>query len=162
MILRNLSIAASMLVAGSPATALTPGIGDQVSDTSFTTAYGQKLSIGDLHGEVVVLTYWMTDCGVCAEQLRTLDYYYRQRPDVGLRVLAISVDKMSSRELQRAFKDKRVYALSQIESPFDIPSAFPTTYVVDRAGKLRYASSAPLGIEQLNQVLVPLIREPQP
>jgi cytochrome c biogenesis protein CcmG/thiol:disulfide interchange protein DsbE len=162
MILRNLLIAASVLVAGSSATALTPGIGDQVSDTTFTTAYGQKLSIGDLRGEVVVLTYWMTDCGVCAEQLRTLDYYYRQRPDVGLRVMAISVDPMSSQELRRAFKDKRVYALSKIDGPFDVPIALPTTYVIDRTGKLRYASSAPLGIEQLNQVLVPLIREPQP
>jgi cytochrome c biogenesis protein CcmG/thiol:disulfide interchange protein DsbE len=162
MILRSLLAAASMLVATSSAVALTPGVGDTVSDTTFTTAYGQTLRLGDLRGEVVVLTYWMNDCGACTEQLRALDYYYRQRPDVGLRVIAISVDEMSSRELRKAFKDKRVHVVSKIEEPFEVPSAMPTTYVIDRTGKVRYASSAPLGIDQLNQILVPLIREPQP
>lgn len=162
MILRRLLAAASMLAAASSAAALTPGIGDKVSDTSFTTANGQTLHIGDLRGEVVVLTYWMSDCGACNDQLQTLDYYYRQRSDVGLRVLAISVDAMSSQALRRAFRDKRVHALSKIDGPFDVPSAFPMTYVIDRTGKVRYASSTPLGIDQLNQVLLPLIREPQP
>jgi len=162
MVLRNFLVAASMFAAAGSAAALTPGVGDKVSDATFTTANGQKLSFGDLRGEVVVLTYWMDDCAACAEQVRALDYYYRQRPDVGLRVLAVSVDAMSSRELRRQFKDKRVHVLSKIDDPFEVPAAVPTTYVIDRTGKLRYAASAPLGIDQLNQVLVPLIREPQP
>jgi peroxiredoxin len=162
MILRKLLTAASMLAATGSAAALTPGIGDKVSDTSFTTANGQTLHIGDLRGEVVVLTYWTIDCGVCNDQLQALDYYYRERSDVGLRVMAISVDAMSGQALRRAFRDKRVHVLSRIDDPFDVPIAFPTTYVIDRTGKIRFASSTPLGIEQLNQVLLPLIREPQP
>jgi cytochrome c biogenesis protein CcmG/thiol:disulfide interchange protein DsbE len=162
MILRNLLAAVSALAAASSAAALTPGVGDTVSDTNFTTAYGQTLRLGDLRGEVVVLTYWMSDCGVCTEQVRALDYYYRQRPGVGLRVMAVSVDEMSSRELRKAFKDKRLHVVSKIEDPFDMPSAVPTTVVIDRTGKVRYASSTPLNIDQLNQILVPLIREPQP
>ncbi len=162
MILRSFLAAASLSLAASAATAVSPGVGQSVADATFTTAYGQSLSIGDLRGEVVVLTYWASDCDPCTEQVKALDYYSGQRSDVGLRVLAISVDKMANRELRRAFKGKRVHALTNMRGPFTPLGGFPTTYVIDRTGQVRYASSGPLDIEELNRILVPLIREPQP
>jgi len=162
MFLRSMTIAASLLIGAGSATALTPGIGETVSDSTFTTAYGQTLRMADLRGEVVVLTYWARDYKVCQEQLKALDYYYRQRPDVGLRVLAISADGASSRELRQAFRGKRIYALANIQGPFAPLGALPTTYVIDRSGQVRYAGSRAMGIDELNQVLVPLLRQPQP
>ena len=161
MFLRNLLAAASLLLAASPSAAEF-GVGKVVTDATFTTAYGQTLSIGDLRGEVVVLTYWTSDCAPCADQLQMLDYYYRQRQDVGLRVMAISADQMSSRQVRRAFKGKLIHALVDIRGPFYPLGGFPTTYVIDRRGQVRYASADQLDIDKLNQILVPLIREPQP
>jgi len=160
MVPGKLLAATALLFLASPAAAIPPEVGDVVSDATFTTAYGQTLSIGDLRGEVVVLTYWTSDCDPCAEQLKMLDYYYRQRRNVGLRVLAISADQMSARQLRHAFAGKLVHAVESIRGPFDPLGAFPTTYVIDRAGQVRYAASGPLGIEQLNQILVPLLRQP--
>lgn len=162
MELRNLAIAASLLVAAGPAAALGPGVGEVVTNSSFTTAYGQTLRIADLRGEVVVLTYWASDCSVCHQQVKALDFYHRQRPNVGLKMFAVSADGLSSRQLQRAFKDQTIYPLSSIEGPFEPMGALPTTYVIDRRGQVRYAAAGALGIDELNQVLVPLLRQPQP
>ena len=83
-----MAAAATLLFAGAAA-AGPPARGTSVASTTFTTAYGQSLSIRDLRGNVVILTYWMRDCEVCDVQVAVLDYYYRQRKDMGLKVLAM-------------------------------------------------------------------------
>ena len=162
MVLRNLLAATFLTLAGAPGAAVSPSIGDVVTDTTFTTAYGQDLKLEDLRGEVVVLTYWMRDCAACDALLSTLDSYYRQRRDLGLRVLAIPVEDLSDRQLKSAFKDKIIHPLAHIRGPFEPVGELPTTYVIGRNGQLRYAAPGPIGLEQLNQILVPLLREPQP
>ena len=160
MKLRNL-IGASLLFAAAP-TAATPSIGEAVTDATFTTAYGQSLSMGDLKGEVVILTYWMRDCEACDAQVKMLDYYYRQRRNVGLRVLAIAAEDLPQGQLQYAFRDKIVHPIASIRGPFEPTNGLPTTYVVDRHGQVRFVESGLIDIDRLNQVLVPLLRQPQP
>jgi hypothetical protein len=161
MILRVLIATAAMLFAGA-ATAKPPKPGTAVSDTSFTTARGQSLSMRDLRGQVVVLTYWMRDCGACDVQVAMLDYYYRQRRNLGLQILVIPAEDLTEDQLREAFKGKGVHPLTRIRGPFEPLDRLPTTYVVDRNGQLRFAESGLLGVERLNQMLVPLLRQPQP
>ena len=160
MLVRNM-IAAGALLLAAPASAI-PGIGEQVTDTSFTTAFGQKLSLSDLRGEVVVVTYWMSDCKACQAQLDILDYYYRQRRNVGLRVLAITPEDLDVRKLQYAFKDRMIHPVASLRGDLGPKDGFPTTYIIDRNGQLRYAAVGGLAIEQLNEILVPLLKQPQP
>ena len=160
MLVRNLMAAAALLMAAP--TAASPGIGESVTDASFTTAYGQQLSMADLRGEVVVLTYWMTDCDVCKKQLDVLDYYYRQRRNVGLRVLAITPEDLGVRQLQHAFRDKAIHPVASLRGDLGPGTGLPTTYIIDRNGQLRYAGSGGLEIDKLNEILVPLLRQPQP
>jgi len=162
MTLRNLLAAASLAFAATPALAASPGLGEVVTKTTFTTAYGQSLSLGDLRGDVIVLTYWMSECPACEDQLNTLDLYYRQRRNVGLKVLAISTDEMNDRQLRNAFKDRLVHPIRSIRGPFELLNDFPTTYIVDRYGQVRYVTEKPLSLDKLNEILVPLLRQPQP
>ena len=161
MMFRNLIATGALLLAGT-ATASPPSPGTLVSDTTFTTARGQSLKMGDLRGNVVVLTYWMRDCEACDAQVKMLDFYGRQRGNLGLQILAIPVEELSDRQLSDAFKDKRVFPLSRIRGPFEPLGKLPTTYVIDRYGQVRFAESGLLDIERLNQLLIPLLRQPQP
>ena len=156
MVIRAVAAALSLLLVASPAVAATPSVGAQVTDTTFTTAYGQSLSMSDLRGQVVVITYWMSDCGVCD------DYYYRQRRNVGLRVLVVSADDMTDRQLRAAFKGKLIHPIASIRGPFEPSRSFPTTYVIDRNGQVRHILTKTVDIDQLNQILVPLLKQPQP
>ena len=162
MVIRKLAAAMSLLIFTSPAMAAVPGVGTKVTDATFTTAFGQSLSMNDLRGQVVVLTYWTSDCEPCDEQLKALDYYYRQRHDVGLRVLVASADDLTDRQLRAAFKGKLVHPIYSLRGPFEPANSFPTTYVIDRNGQVRYVLSEALGIDRLNEILVPLLKQPQP
>lgn len=161
MLIRNMLAAATLILAASagPASA---GIGDKVSNARFTTTSGQTMTMADLRGEVVVLNYWVTDCELCQKQLNILDYYYRQRRDYGLRVLAIAPEKLSDRELNLVFKDRIIHPLASVGGDFGPRGSFPTTYIIDREGRVRYAAAGGLDIEKLNEILVPLLKQPQP
>jgi len=162
MLHRSLIAAAGAMCLAGAAVAKPPAPGTKVADTSFTTANGQSLTIGDLRGQVIVLTYWMSDCGACDVQVAVLDYYYRQRRNLGLQVLAIPMEELSDYQLRQAFKGKGVRPLSRIRGPFEPLDRLPTTYIIDRYGQVRFAKSGLLGVEKLNQLLVPLLRQPQP
>jgi peroxiredoxin len=159
MLVRNMLAAATLLLAAAPMSA---GIGDKLSNARFTTTGGQSMTMADLRGEVVVLNYWVSDCELCQKQLNILDYYYRQRRDYGLKVMAIAPEDLSERELNQVFKDRIIHPLSSVSGDFGPRGSFPTTYIIDRHGQLRYAASGALDIEKLNEILVPLLREPQP
>lgn len=161
MATRNFITTAVLMLAATSANAA-PAVGDKVTDASFTTAYGQTLSLSDLRGDVVVLTYWMSDCQPCKEQLKTLDYYYRQRKDVGLRVLAFAPEDLSERQLKHEFRDKAIHPLASISGSFSPKDTFPTTYIIDRFGQVQYGDSGAIGIERLNELLIPLLKQPQP
>ena len=118
MFFRSLTIAAALLMGASGATAA-PAIGELVSNTPFTTAYGKSMKFGDLRGEVVVLTYWMSDCKACGAQVKALDYYYRQRRDAGLRVLVIAPEELTNSELRSHFKGKIIHPLATVGDPFE-------------------------------------------
>jgi cytochrome c biogenesis protein CcmG/thiol:disulfide interchange protein DsbE len=40
--------------------------------------------------------------------------------------------------------------------------ALPTNYIIDRAGVVRYAKAGAFDLDELNTLLVPLLREPAP
>ena len=161
MILRVLTAAGALFLGGA-AIAKPPAPGTVVSNTSFTTANGQSMRISDLRGQVVVLTYWMRDCGACDVQVAMLDYYFRQRRNLGLQVLVIPAEDLTAAQLKEAFKGKGIHPLTRIRGPFEPLDRLPTTYFIDRSGQVRAAESGLLGVEKLNQLLVPLLRQPQP
>lgn len=153
--------AGALALAASPVSAQGAEVGSLVTDTIFRLATGQQHSMAEMRGQVVVLTYWMRDCRACDAQLDILDNYYRQRHQVGLRVFVIPVEEMTTGQLNRAFKGKLVHPLSQIRGSFEMKD-LPTTYVIDRSGHVRHVSSGAIDTSKLNEILVPLLREPQP
>lgn len=159
----SLAVSTALWLTPVAASAFAPGVGTVVNDTAFRLAQdGRNLTMADMRGQVVVLTYWMRDCAACDVQLSILDNYYRQRHNVGLRVFAVPMEDLSDGQIKRAFRDRIIHPLSRIGGPFEMLRDLPTTYVVDRYGQVRYASSGLIDTERLNQILVPLLRQPQP
>ena len=163
MNIRTLVAAAAFMLVPVAAPAMAPGIGAVVNYTQFRLAKdGRTLTLADMRGQVVVLTYWMRDCSACDNQLTILDRYYRQRHNVGLRVFAVPMEDLSDGQLNHEFRDRIIHPLSRLGRPFEMMGDLPTTYVIDRYGQVRYASSGLINTEGLNKILVPLLRQPQP
>lgn len=159
---RLLAILAGFFFMAAPAAAEAPATGSMADGNLFYLDNGQKLAVEDLKGMVVVVTYWAADCTPCDDQVKLVDHFARNMKDVGLVPLLVSVDTAPAAEVRAAARGTRLFPVRSVKGWLGPMNAAPTTYVIDRRGKVRYAGTGVMTLAALNEVLLPVIREPQP
>jgi cytochrome c biogenesis protein CcmG/thiol:disulfide interchange protein DsbE len=145
------------------AAAKEPVVGASAPTFRVTTFDGKKLTLADFKGQVLVVNFWATWCAPCKEELPLLDKYYRARENVGLRILAVTTeDSVPQYQLKKLAAALAIPMVRQFRGDYGPLKAVPTNYVIDRAGVLRYAKAAALTLDDLNEILIPLLREAAP
>lgn len=104
---------------------------------------GGTVHAGQYVGKVVYLDFWATWCAPCRESFPALRALEKKYANQGLVVIAVNVDEPRAdiaRFLDWAKVDFLVLhdAGGALASRFDIKT-MPTSYLIDRSGKLRYA-----------------------
>ena len=117
-----------------------PRIGSNAPD--FTVQDTQsKVTLSQLHGQVVVLNFWATWCAPCVEEVPSLVEMQRRMKAKGVTVLAVSVD-VDDKAYRQFVKDHNVNLLT-VRDPDQKSNGlygtfkFPETYVIDRNGVMR-------------------------
>ena len=155
-------MACAVLMAASAAPAAVK-VGERAPDFELTLIDGSKVRGSDLRGQVVVLNFWATWCGPCKIELPLLDTYYRLRKGNGLRVFAVATeDSLPVYKLKPLFAAMAIPSARRIKGSFAAMGALPTNYIIDRAGVVRYAKPGAFDLNDLNGLLVPLLRDPAP
>lgn len=158
-----MSIAIGAVLFSSATYAAPPAVGDVAPDFDMTLVDGSHVRLSDLRGQVVVLNFWATWCGPCRTELPTLDRYYRARRDAGLRVFAVTTeDSLPLRQLRGVFAAMAIPAVRRMRGPYVTLGGVPTNYVINRSGHIVYARAAAFDLQDLNDILIPLLREPAP
>jgi thiol-disulfide isomerase/thioredoxin len=136
-------------------------VGKPAPDFKVITLDGKELTLADFKGQVLILNFWATWCGPCKRELPLLDAYYKAQQKFGLRVLAVTTqDSLPLSQLQPLAAVLTIPMVRRFRGPYSDPEAVPTNYVVDRQGVLRYAKAAAFSLDDLNSLLVPLLKEP--
>jgi cytochrome c biogenesis protein CcmG/thiol:disulfide interchange protein DsbE len=136
-------------------------VGSVAPDFELTLVDGQKISLDELRGQVVVLNFWATWCVPCRTELPTLDAYYSATQKHGLRVFAITTeDSVPLARLKKLFAALHMPSVRRIKGPYGPLTGVPTNFVIDRVGIIRYAQSGAFDLDALNRLLVPLLNEP--
>jgi peroxiredoxin len=162
--IRRLLLALALIFAiASPTQARAPKVGEPAPDFQLTLVNGTKVSLADLRGQVVVINFWATWCGPCKRELPTLDAYYVIQKHLGLRVFAATTeDSVPEHSLHVLFDRMTIEPVHRLKGPYQPLGGVPTNFVIDRAGVVRYAKAGAFDLDLLNEVLVPLLREPAP
>jgi len=147
-----------------PAMAARPRVGEPAPDFQLTLVDGTHVRLSELRGQVVVLNFWATWCVPCRTELPMLDGYYRVVQRHGLRVFAATTeDSVPLSRLRAVFGALAIGAVRNMRGPYEpINGAVPTNFVIDRAGRVRYASAGAFDLDDLNRILIPLLNEPAP
>ena len=108
---------------------------------------GKPLSLAQLQGKVVLVNIWGTWCKPCREAIPGLIQLYRKHHRRGLEIVGLAFEQTPNPEEALAMVKQAVqatgipYRCALIDEEFTkkIPNfnSFPTTLVLDRAGKVR-------------------------
>jgi peroxiredoxin len=141
-----------------------PVVGEPAPNFKATTLDGDKLQLSDFKGQVLILNFWASWCVPCMKEMPLLDVYFKARKDVGLRILAVATeDSVPTRKLRTLANSISFPVLRWLAGPYEmIGGAVPSNYIIDRTGVLRYAQAKAFTLDDLNTLLVPLLREPAP
>jgi len=140
-----------------------PVVGQPAPDFQLVLIDGSKVPLHDLRGQVVVLNFWATWCVPCKKELPLLDAYYRLQQSHGLRVFAVTTeDSVPNSQLKPLFKAMTIQPVRRLNGPYQVLDGVPTNYVIDRAGVVRFAKAGAFDLDALNEILVPLLKEPDP
>jgi thiol-disulfide isomerase/thioredoxin len=112
-----------------------------VPDVEFQTLEGKPFRLKELQGQVVLLNFWATYCIPCREEIPALNSLQHELETRGLKIVGASLDDsvegVNTYQKEVAKFDYQVLlGGSEAKVKFE-QSVLPTTYLIDRQGRIR-------------------------
>ena len=111
-------------------------------DFVLKSASGKNIRLSELKGRVVMLNFWATWCGPCAEEIPHLNKIHESLDPYDFELLGINLDEDQSKAIHLANKLNMNFPIlfdieKHVSKSFSI-DAMPTTIVIGRSGKIRH------------------------
>ena len=112
--------------------------GDRAPAFTIRTDSGQRVSLPNLDGKILVLNFWATWCPPCVEETPSLSRFAQVYSPKGVVVLGVSVDQDPQaygaflRKFKPAFLTARELKLHEDFGTY----MYPETYIIDSQGRV--------------------------
>lgn len=110
-------------------------------DVEFQTLAGQPFRLKELQGQVVLLNFWATYCIPCREEIPALNKLQAELQSQGLKIVGASLDDNAddvNTYQQEVAKFEYQVLLGGSDAKVQYAqSVLPTTYLIDRQGRIR-------------------------
>jgi cytochrome c-type biogenesis protein len=133
-------------------------------DVQFTKLDGSPFRLSDLKGRVVLLNFWATWCVPCRNEIPSLSGMQKDLDARGLSVIGVSYDDTADlvQEFQKDIPQSYQIVLGGREVGSQLPaSPLPTTYIIDRQGRVREKMIGERTRAAFEAVIKPLLDEGQ-
>jgi peroxiredoxin len=126
------------LSTGAAAVEVAPELGKRAPDFTLPTLDGKQLSLGQFHGKMVMVNFWMTSCSACATEMPYIQAVFDKWSRDDLEILAISVGEQAA--FVHSFADRRGLTLTALLDSDEAVSkiyqisVIPTTLFINADG----------------------------
>lgn len=125
--------------------------GKMAPNFTLTDTSGKKISLADYKGKAVVVDFWATWCAPCKIEIPWLEQFNQQYAGQGLQILGISEDDLDLDNKSELAKEKQqiadtaaqlkidypvLYDDADVSTPYGGVDGLPTTFFIDRSGKV--------------------------
>jgi len=129
-----------------------------------TTLDGEELALEDLRGRVVLVNFWATWCPPCRVEMPLLQAMAERHTARGLVVLGLSVDRGPAREVKAFLTERGItYPVAIVgpgaERAFGGVRGYPTSFLLDRSGRIRQEALGPLAMVSFEPAVRRLLAE---
>jgi thiol-disulfide isomerase/thioredoxin len=122
-----------------------------------TTTAGEKFNNESIKGKVVLLEFWTTWCGYCADEAPFVDQIGKQFANKGLLVLAVNVGeskKTVKKYLEQHPRSVRIVLMEDTNlAAMYAAKVYPIYVVIDREGFIAGAQRGAAGEDALRRLL---------
>ncbi len=131
------------------------------------TLAGDSIRPEDLRGKVVLVNFWATWCPPCRVEMPGFESVWRSRAGRGFTIVGIADDAAPSAAIRSFLRDRGIgypvaMADGDVVRAFGSPNVLPTSFLVDRAGRIRYTVRGIFAQPALALAVDRLLAEPAP
>jgi peroxiredoxin len=112
-------------------------------DFRLVTLDGREVTRESLRGKVVLVNFWATWCPPCRVEMPGFQRLWASRRDSGFVVLGLSADRTGPEQVagflrERGYDYPVAMATREVEQGFGGAPVLPTSFLVDREGRVRH------------------------
>ncbi len=127
---------------------------------SLTALDGKNVSLSDFKGRVVLMNFWATWCPPCREEMPQLIALQKDLGKAGLTVVGISMDQekeaASAYVTETGIEFPIVMGTESVARVHGV-SILPTSFLIDREGRIAQTILGPRTYTQLADLIKPLL-----
>lgn len=131
----------------------------QAPNVTFTTITGQKISMLDLKGKVVLINFWATDCPGCIKEMPDLIKTYNNYKTKGFEVISVAMPYDPPAQVLNYTKQKALPfpvmhdGFGEITKAFGDVNLTPTAFIFNKKGERIQHTIGELDFVKLQQLL---------
>jgi peroxiredoxin len=111
-------------------------------DVTFTSLTGQKITMQDLRGKVVLVKFWATSCVTCIAQMPDAIKNYNDLSPKGFETIAVAMQYDPANYVKNYADTRKLPFTVAIDAQGEIAKAFgdeqltPTSFLIDKEGHI--------------------------
>jgi thiol-disulfide isomerase/thioredoxin len=123
---------------------------------------GREVSSDEFKGKVVVVDFWATWCGPCKEEIPGYVELQKKHGDKGFVIVGVSLDQQGPPVVKRYADSAKInYPLvmgdDSVVAAFGGIDAIPTTFLIDREGRIRHKKVGAMETAEYEKLIAPLL-----